>query len=75
MTDELPRPLGRDDQPTDAGDDALNGLPPDEADTSRTVGDAGDADSGLLPPVVEFEDHERVDLDDAAKPGIDDDET
>ena len=64
MTDDFPRPLGRDDQPHDAtGDDRLERLPGQEAE------DAGDA---VAPSIVDFEDHERFDVDDPQKPGIDD---
>jgi hypothetical protein len=76
MTDEIPRPLGRDDQPTDAADDRLGDLPPEEADIVRLTDadtlDEGESDSGLLPPVVDLDDHQRLDADDPAKPGIDD---
>jgi len=74
MTDDLPRPMGRDDQPTDAADDRLGQLPPEEADFVRLseAEDDVEADSGLLPPVVDFDDHQRLDVDDPAKPGIDD---
>ncbi len=72
MTDDLPKPIGRDDQPTDAHDDAVGGLPADESDIRRTGGDTDQADSELLPPAVDVDEHERVDVDEAAKPGIDD---
>jgi hypothetical protein len=74
MTDDFPVPMGRDDQPTDERTDQTSGLPGHETDQARTTGGTGSEEEGRgsLPSVVDFDDHERTDVDDPAAPGIDD---
>ncbi|MFL5778479.1 MAG: hypothetical protein ACJ761_06010 [Chloroflexota bacterium] len=85
MTDQLPRPMTEDDQPTDDRTD----MPAHERDDPSRTSDplvGGDSaalrtdperqdeidDEPLFPAAVDLEDHERFDTDDRAKPGIDD---
>ncbi|HVL54691.1 MAG TPA: hypothetical protein VM344_10590 [Vitreimonas sp.] len=63
MTDRHPSPMGRDDQPTDAV-----GV----AEDRERRDDGSQLDGPVAPSVVDLEDHERFDVDDLAKPGIDD---
>jgi hypothetical protein len=71
--------MGRDDQPTDADGGRLDDLPGHETDAGSASmsgqagsGDERDTGDAVAPSVVDFDDHERTDVDDPAKPGIDD---
>jgi len=96
MTNDFPKPMGDDDQPTDR---TLRGVPGPDVDQDMDTASAArtgsaydygkeDADRaqpndprdpgapgdvpGRLPSVVDLEDEERFDVDNPAKPGIDD---